>query len=126
MVIGIASDHNIEENNILVSNFIEYMACDPRFPASSIGSHQSDSDRWVRVKLWVDDDLGMEFFQRFDIWLIPLPASVSFVELADVSEEEWTLFLEKFQDLLYPAFAKRKSVTVGQRQRQRLGTSCQF
>ncbi|KAK0598240.1 hypothetical protein LWI29_032811 [Acer saccharum] len=68
MVIGIASDHDIEENNILVSNFIEYMACDPRFPASSIGSHQSDSDRWVRVKLWVDDDLGMEFFQRFDIW----------------------------------------------------------
>ncbi|KAK1553194.1 hypothetical protein Q3G72_030601 [Acer saccharum] len=55
-----------------------------------------------------------------------VPASVSFVELADLSEEEWTLFLEKFQDLLYPAFAKRKSVTVGQRQRQRLGTSCQF
>ncbi|KAK3222764.1 hypothetical protein Dsin_009789 [Dipteronia sinensis] len=55
-----------------------------------------------------------------------LPASVSFVELSDLSEEEWTLFLEKFQDLLYPAFAKRKSVTVGQRQRQRLGTSCQF
>ncbi|KAK1575922.1 hypothetical protein Q3G72_009495 [Acer saccharum] len=68
MVIGIASDHDIEENNILVSNFIEYMACNPRFPASSIGSHQSDSDGWVRVKLWVDDDLGMEFFQRFDIW----------------------------------------------------------
>ncbi|KAK2635979.1 hypothetical protein Ddye_030771 [Dipteronia dyeriana] len=55
-----------------------------------------------------------------------LPASVSFVELADLSEEEWTLFLEKFQDLLYPAFAIRKSVTIGQRQRQRLGTSCQF
>jgi hypothetical protein len=55
-----------------------------------------------------------------------LPASVSFVKLADMNDEEWTLFKEKFQDLLNPAFAKRKSVTVGQRQRQRLGTSCQF
>ncbi|KAJ6902889.1 phosphatidylinositol 4-kinase gamma 7-like [Populus alba x Populus x berolinensis] len=57
-----------------------------------------------------------------------LPASMSFVELADMTEEEWTLFMEKFQELLYPAFAKRKSVTCGQRQRQRqrLGTSCQF
>ncbi|KAL5553792.1 hypothetical protein UlMin_041193 [Ulmus minor] len=55
-----------------------------------------------------------------------LPASASFVKLADMNEEEWTLFLEKFQDLLDPAFAKRKSVTLGQRQRQRLGTSCQF
>ncbi|CAI9785314.1 unnamed protein product [Fraxinus pennsylvanica] len=57
-----------------------------------------------------------------------LPASVSFVKLADMNEEEWALFLEKFQELLYPAFDKRKSVTLGQRQRQRLrlGTSCQF
>ncbi|EXB44906.1 putative phosphatidylinositol 4-kinase type 2-beta [Morus notabilis] len=55
-----------------------------------------------------------------------LPASVSFVKLADLSEDEWTLFLEKFHDLLYPAFAKRKSAILGQRQRQRLGTSCQF
>ncbi|CAK9186236.1 unnamed protein product [Ilex paraguariensis] len=55
-----------------------------------------------------------------------LPASVSFVKLADMTEEEWALFLEKFQELLYPAFAKRKSVTLGQKQRQRLGTSCQF
>lgn len=55
-----------------------------------------------------------------------LPACVNFVKLADLGEEEWTLFLEKFQELLYPAFAERKSVTVGLRQRQRLGTSCQF
>ncbi|KAK6931386.1 Phosphatidylinositol 3-/4-kinase, catalytic domain [Dillenia turbinata] len=55
-----------------------------------------------------------------------LPASVSFVKLADMNEEEWALFLEKFQELLYPAFVKRKSVTLGQRQIQRLGTSCQF
>ncbi|GMY25785.1 phosphatidylinositol 4-kinase gamma 5-like [Fagus crenata] len=55
-----------------------------------------------------------------------LPTSVSFVKLADMSEDEWTTFLEKFQELLYPAFDKRKSVTSGQRQRQRLGTSCQF
>ncbi|KAK6133775.1 hypothetical protein DH2020_032486 [Rehmannia glutinosa] len=55
-----------------------------------------------------------------------LPASASFVKLADMNEEEWVLFLEKFQELLNPAFAKRKSVTLGQRQRQRLGTSCKF
>ncbi|XP_029130147.1 phosphatidylinositol 4-kinase gamma 5 [Cajanus cajan] len=55
-----------------------------------------------------------------------LPASISFVHVADMTEDEWTLFLEKFQELLHPAFAKRKSVTLGQRQRQRLGTSCQF
>ncbi|KAF7827928.1 phosphatidylinositol 4-kinase gamma 5-like [Senna tora] len=55
-----------------------------------------------------------------------LPASISFVKLADMSEDEWSVFLEKFQELLYPAFAKRKSITLGQKQRQRLGTSCQF
>ncbi|XWS69580.1 hypothetical protein CRYUN_Cryun04dG0191500 [Craigia yunnanensis] len=55
-----------------------------------------------------------------------LPASVSFVKLADMNEEEWTFFLEKFQELLHPAFDKRKSVTLGQKQIQRLGTSCQF
>ncbi|XP_031097590.1 phosphatidylinositol 4-kinase gamma 7-like [Ipomoea triloba] len=55
-----------------------------------------------------------------------LPASVSFVKLADMTEEEWATFLEKFQELLYPAFAKRRSVTVGRKQLQRLGTSCQF
>ncbi|PQQ17063.1 phosphatidylinositol 4-kinase gamma 7 [Prunus yedoensis var. nudiflora] len=55
-----------------------------------------------------------------------LPASMSFVKLADMSEDDWIWFLEKFQDLMYPAFAKRKSITLGQRQRQRLGTSCQF
>lgn len=55
-----------------------------------------------------------------------LPASISFVKLADMTEDEWSFFLEKFPELLYPAFAKRKSITLGQRQRQRLGTSCQF
>ncbi|KAG2318771.1 hypothetical protein Bca4012_055012 [Brassica carinata] len=55
-----------------------------------------------------------------------IPASTSFVKLADMSEEEWTMFLEKYQELLYPAFAKRKAITLGQNLRQRLGTSCQF
>ncbi|XP_059655631.1 phosphatidylinositol 4-kinase gamma 7-like [Cornus florida] len=55
-----------------------------------------------------------------------LPASLSFVKLADMNEEEWTLFMEKFKALLDPAFAKRKSVTLGQKQIQRLGTSCKF
>ncbi|GMH15251.1 hypothetical protein Nepgr_017092 [Nepenthes gracilis] len=56
-----------------------------------------------------------------------LTASACFVKLADMTEEEWALFLDKFQELLRPAFAKRKSSTLGQRQRQqRLGASCQF
>ncbi|CAK8561700.1 unnamed protein product [Lathyrus sativus] len=55
-----------------------------------------------------------------------LPASISFVSMADMTEDQWTMFLEKFQELLYPAFSKRKSITIGQRQIQRLGTSCQF
>ncbi|KAJ0692725.1 putative 1-phosphatidylinositol 4-kinase [Helianthus annuus] len=55
-----------------------------------------------------------------------LPASASFVKFADMNEDEWCVFLEKFQELVYPAFANRKSVSVGQKQLQRLGTSCQF
>lgn len=55
-----------------------------------------------------------------------LPANGSFVKLADMSEEEWVQFVENFQRLLYPAFANHKSGSVDQRQRQRLGTSCQF
>lgn len=55
-----------------------------------------------------------------------LPTSASFVKLADMKEEEWALFLEKFQELLFPAFDRRKSITLGQKQRSRLGTSCQF
>ncbi|KAL6566427.1 Phosphatidylinositol 4-kinase gamma 7 [Orobanche gracilis] len=54
-----------------------------------------------------------------------LPPSASFVKL-DMNDDEWGLFLEKFQELLGPAFAKRKLVSFGQRQRQRLGTSCKF
>ncbi|KAJ0257812.1 Phosphatidylinositol 4-kinase gamma 5 [Hirschfeldia incana] len=55
-----------------------------------------------------------------------IPGSTSFVKLSDMSEEEWKIFLEKYQELLYPAFAKRKAITLGQNLRQRLGTSCQF
>lgn len=55
-----------------------------------------------------------------------LPASVRFVEFSDMKDEEWALFLVKFQELLDSTFAERKSVTLGQKQRQRLGTSCQF
>ncbi|KAG6601359.1 Phosphatidylinositol 4-kinase gamma 7, partial [Cucurbita argyrosperma subsp. argyrosperma] len=54
------------------------------------------------------------------------PPSVSFVKLGDMNEEDWSLFLDKFPELLRPAFAKRKSAALGPRQRQRLGTSCQF
>ncbi|KAL3644606.1 Phosphatidylinositol 4-kinase gamma 7 [Castilleja foliolosa] len=52
-----------------------------------------------------------------------LPANASFVNVADMNEDEWVMFLEKFQELLSPAFANR---SFGQRQRQRLGTSCKF
>ncbi|KAH7532804.1 phosphatidylinositol 4-kinase gamma 5 [Ziziphus jujuba] len=55
-----------------------------------------------------------------------LPASSSFVKLADMNEEEWVQFLDNFQRLLYPAFSNRKAGNVYQKQRQRLGTSCQF
>ncbi|KAJ8461305.1 hypothetical protein OPV22_034231 [Ensete ventricosum] len=51
-----------------------------------------------------------------------LPASVSFVKLADMGEEEWSAFLEKFQELLQCAFCGRKCRATG----QRLGSSCQF
>ncbi|XVF54495.1 hypothetical protein PTKIN_Ptkin05aG0184800 [Pterospermum kingtungense] len=53
-----------------------------------------------------------------------LPTSTSFVKFADMNEEEWNLFIIKFKELIYPAFAKRRSRTIVQR--QRLGTSCQF
>ncbi|KAG6519596.1 phosphatidylinositol 4-kinase gamma 6-like [Zingiber officinale] len=56
----------------------------------------------------------------------PMPTSVSFVKLADMGEEEWSAFLEKFQELLQDAFHSRKSGSTGLRQKQRLGTSCQF
>ncbi|XVF81784.1 hypothetical protein PTKIN_Ptkin15bG0184100 [Pterospermum kingtungense] len=55
-----------------------------------------------------------------------LPGSTSFVKLDDMSEEEWVQYLEHFQNLLFPAFSNRKAGSLGQRQRQRLGTSCQF
>ncbi|KAK4793711.1 hypothetical protein SAY86_024146 [Trapa natans] len=54
------------------------------------------------------------------------PASVRFVKLADMNEEEWGLFLGKFQELIYPVFANRKFITLGQKLTQRLGTSCKF
>ncbi|KAJ9173134.1 hypothetical protein P3X46_016299 [Hevea brasiliensis] len=55
-----------------------------------------------------------------------LAASPTFVKLADLTDREWMQFLVHFQKLLCPAFANRKSGNVGQRHRQRLGTSCQF
>ncbi|WOL19907.1 hypothetical protein Cni_G28709 [Canna indica] len=55
-----------------------------------------------------------------------LPASACFVKLSDMGEAEWAAFLEKFQELLKDAFRDRKCGSAGLRQRQRLGTSCQF
>ncbi|XP_031287584.1 phosphatidylinositol 4-kinase gamma 7-like [Pistacia vera] len=55
-----------------------------------------------------------------------LSSTKSFVKLADMKEEEWNVFLEKFKELLHPAFTQRRCTTIGWRQRQRLGTSCKF
>ncbi|KAK1416201.1 hypothetical protein QVD17_31990 [Tagetes erecta] len=55
-----------------------------------------------------------------------VPVSPSFVKVGDMSDDEWGVFLDKFQGLLHCAFMDRKLGGVGQRQRQRLGTSCQF
>jgi hypothetical protein len=55
-----------------------------------------------------------------------LPASSSFVKLTDMDEEQWNQFLGKFQRLLIPTFVNCKRGNSGSRQRQRLGTSCQF
>ncbi|KAK4844107.1 hypothetical protein QYF36_016542 [Acer negundo] len=54
------------------------------------------------------------------------PTSSSFVKLADMSKEEWILFLEKLKELLPPAFAKRRNATMEWKQRHWLGTSCKF
>lgn len=55
-----------------------------------------------------------------------LITSSSFVKLTDMDEEKWNQFLENFQRLLVPAFVNCKERNLGKRQRQRLGTSCQF
>lgn len=55
-----------------------------------------------------------------------MAGSTSFVKLSDMNDEDWPLFLDNFHELLYPAFVDRRSVTLQQRQRQRLGTSCRF
>lgn len=53
-----------------------------------------------------------------------LSSSVSFVTLSDMSQEEWVAFLCHFEGLLHSAFVNCKSRNL--RQKQRLGTSCQF
>ncbi|KAL2329766.1 hypothetical protein Fmac_017347 [Flemingia macrophylla] len=55
-----------------------------------------------------------------------LPASSSFVKLTDMDEDKWNQFLENFQRLLIPAFVNCKRGNGSTKQRQRLGTSCQF
>ncbi|XP_035836779.1 phosphatidylinositol 4-kinase gamma 7 [Helianthus annuus] len=55
-----------------------------------------------------------------------VPASASFVKVADMTDEEWSQFLEKFRGLLQHALIARKLGGAGPRQRQRLGTSCRF
>ncbi|KAL6651841.1 hypothetical protein ACP70R_010766 [Stipagrostis hirtigluma subsp. patula] len=55
-----------------------------------------------------------------------LPSSMCFVRLSDMSAEEWSLFLEKFQELLKEALQERSRAAASQRMKQRLGTSCKF
>lgn len=53
-----------------------------------------------------------------------LTVSASYVILADMGEEEWGAFLEKFLELLQSSFRGRKGRSADQK--KRLGTSCQF
>ncbi|KAE9615725.1 putative 1-phosphatidylinositol 4-kinase [Lupinus albus] len=55
-----------------------------------------------------------------------LAVNSTFVKLTDMDEEKWNQFLENFQRLLIPAFVNRKRGNVDKKQRQKLGTSCQF
>ncbi|KAL8218569.1 hypothetical protein R6Q57_021942 [Mikania cordata] len=55
-----------------------------------------------------------------------LPASATFVKVADMTGDEWGLFLENFEGVLHREFTDRKSRGMGLKQRQRLGTSCKF
>lgn len=55
-----------------------------------------------------------------------IPQTTSFVKLADMKEEEWFLFRDTFVELLSPAFANRKTLSISSRWNQRLGASCQF
>jgi len=55
-----------------------------------------------------------------------LPSSMCFVRLSDMSAEEWSIFLQKFQDVLKEALHECVKVAAGQRMKQRLGTSCKF
>ena len=45
-------------------------------------------------------------------------------DLSQISEEEWSIFLELFQQLLRDAFVEWKEVDLDQL--PKLGTSCQF
>lgn len=46
-VVDIAPDHDIEEHDILVSNFVEYTAGGSRVPTRGVGPHQLDAQGWV-------------------------------------------------------------------------------
>nr|XP_043636891.1 phosphatidylinositol 4-kinase gamma 6-like [Erigeron canadensis] len=51
----------------------------------------------------------------------------SFVKVGDMNDDEWQVFLEKFQELVGPAMATRKISSVCIRNNlTRLGRSCQF
>ncbi|XP_062116831.1 phosphatidylinositol 4-kinase gamma 7-like [Humulus lupulus] len=54
------------------------------------------------------------------------PTTRTFVDLSFMSKEEWVVFLDNFKELLYSAFANRRSATIERRQKLRLGSSCRF
>lgn len=54
------------------------------------------------------------------------PTSASFVTFSHMTQEEWVVFLGHFEGLLHSAFINCKSRNLHLRQKQRLGTSCQF
>lgn len=53
-------------------------------------------------------------------------APTSFVRIGDMNDDEWWVFLERFQELLGPAMTARKVSSLSMRNNPRLGSSCQF
>lgn len=93
--------------------------------ASNLSMSLKNSDLGIRnLKQRGENCILPEFRRSVNEKL--LSSTATFVNLADIREEEWNLFLEKFKELLYPAFANPRPATSRQRQIQRLGTSCQF
>ena len=57
VIVDVASDHDVEEDHILLRNIVEHIAGEFCFSAESISSHEFDSKGLVRAKMLVHEDL---------------------------------------------------------------------